>query len=279
MNTSKVTPPPGFFGLPRNQQRASLNERFLSLAQGEDVWNGYELSWLDARGKPLVARARFVFDCRSPNLIESKSFKLYLNSFNDHRFDSPEAVTAVLIKDLSAVSGAPVGVKVVLPETWTEEKIRSPCGEGLDGQPIAIDCYTYHPGFLRTASFEEVLGTLPRVALASVCAYLLGEFCNAYVIAKLKILTAGKYFWFRLIASSSCSIAVDSIVFCSIAFGANADVSIYKIALAQYVAKLAYVVLAMPLTYVFTGFLKKLDQIDWYDHGTNFNPLALFSSR
>jgi len=129
------------------------------------------------------------------------------------------------------------------------------------------------------AAFEQVLGTLPRIALASVCAYLLGEFCNAYVIAKLKILTAGKYFWFRLIASSSCSIAVDSLVFCSIAFGANMDVSIYKIALAQYVAKLAYVVLAMPFTYIFTGFLKKLDRIDWYDHGTNFNPLAVFSRR
>lgn len=147
------------FALPRMQQRASLSDRLLSLAQGEDVWNGYELSWLDSQGKPMVAIARFVFDCQSPNLVESKSFKLYLNSLNDHRFDSPKAVSATLAKDLSSVSGAPVSVDVVLPKDWTAATMRLPDGESVDEQTIAMDCYAYQPAFLRTESevVEEIL--------------------------------------------------------------------------------------------------------------------------
>ena len=75
---------------------------------GEDVWNAYELSWLNPRGKPEVAVARFVFPADSPCLVESKSLKLYLNAFNQTPMESADALAARLAADLSAAAGAPV---------------------------------------------------------------------------------------------------------------------------------------------------------------------------
>ncbi|MBL4940199.1 MAG: NADPH-dependent 7-cyano-7-deazaguanine reductase QueF [Colwellia sp.] len=90
----------------------SLNRNDLSLTEnnlpfiGEDVWYGYELSWLNNKGKPVVAVAEFRFACTSPNLVESKSFKLYLNSFNQSQFASVDEVKQLLSKDLSTTAGA-----------------------------------------------------------------------------------------------------------------------------------------------------------------------------
>jgi len=75
---------------------------------GEDLWNAYELSWLDARGKPVVALGEFRVPAASPRLIESKSLKLYLNSFNQQRCASVEEVRATITRDLSAAAGAAV---------------------------------------------------------------------------------------------------------------------------------------------------------------------------
>ncbi|MCF3996445.1 NADPH-dependent 7-cyano-7-deazaguanine reductase QueF, partial [Pseudomonas aeruginosa] len=80
--------------------------------RGVDIWNCYELSWLTPAGKPVVAIGEFSIPADSPNIIESKSFKLYLNSLNQSAFDSREALRAVLQKDLSAAAGAPVGVRL-----------------------------------------------------------------------------------------------------------------------------------------------------------------------
>lgn len=93
----------------------SLNRDDLGLAgelpfQGCDIWTLYELSWLNARGKPMVAVGEVSVPAVSANLIESKSFKLYLNSFNQTRCDSLEAVQAMLVKDLSACAGSEVSV-------------------------------------------------------------------------------------------------------------------------------------------------------------------------
>ena len=74
---------------------------------GEDLWNAYELSWLDPRGKPVVALAQFVVPAWSPNIIESKSFKLYLNSFNQTKLSDVAVLTETLVRDLSAAAGAP----------------------------------------------------------------------------------------------------------------------------------------------------------------------------
>src|SRR3990167_442115 len=94
------------FSLPRKNKREEIGIDYPLPFQGEDVWNAYELSWLNAKGKPEVAGAEFIIPCESPNLIESKSFKLYLNSFNNTLFDSFTAVENFLTRDLTAAAGA-----------------------------------------------------------------------------------------------------------------------------------------------------------------------------
>ena len=114
---------------------------------GIDRWHAYELSWLDARGKPQVATATFSVPADSPNLVESKSLKLYLNSFNASRFDSAEAVRERIAADLSATAGAAVAVSFGLPPMHEDAGSLS-----LDAQDIAIDDYgPPNAAHLRTA--------------------------------------------------------------------------------------------------------------------------------
>ncbi len=104
------------FPIPRAQGRAALGlgDGALPFA-GHDRWHAYELSWLDGRGRPVVETATFLVPAGSPNLVESKSLKLYLNSLNGSRFDSREEVRARIVADLSAAAGAPVAVEFGLP--------------------------------------------------------------------------------------------------------------------------------------------------------------------
>ncbi len=125
------------FPIPRAAARAEIgiDENHLPFI-GHDRWHAYELSWLDVRGKPYVATATFRVPCDSPNLIESKSLKLYLNSLNAERFNSPEAVRERIALDLSARAGADVLVEFGLPPV-------DPVGEGenIDLLDVDIDCY------------------------------------------------------------------------------------------------------------------------------------------
>ncbi|MCL1636080.1 NADPH-dependent 7-cyano-7-deazaguanine reductase QueF [Luteimonas sp. SX5] len=102
---------------------------------GHDRWHAYELSWLDARGKPRVATATLRVPFDSPNLVESKSLKLYLNSFNAHRFEDDDAVLSTIATDLSRAAGAPVDVAFGLPE------IGDDAAESIDGLDIDIASY------------------------------------------------------------------------------------------------------------------------------------------
>ena len=109
--------------------------------QGVDLWNCYELSWLNDRGKPLVAIGEFAIPAHSPCIIESKSFKLYLNSLNQTRFASREALAEVLARDLLAAAGAPVAVRVRTLDEVVEEGVVRPAGECIDALDVAIDHY------------------------------------------------------------------------------------------------------------------------------------------
>ncbi|QJR81761.1 NADPH-dependent 7-cyano-7-deazaguanine reductase QueF [Alteromonas pelagimontana] len=109
---------------------------------GSDVWTGYELSWLNAKGKPQVAMLECSVPVTSPNLIESKSFKLYLNSFNQTRFSSVESVQQTLTKDLSGCAGEQVYAAVVLPEKFTGLKIQEFSGKVIDDLDIEVTNYT-----------------------------------------------------------------------------------------------------------------------------------------
>lgn len=108
---------------------------------GVDIWNGYELSWLDSRGKPVVAVAEFRVPASTPNLIESKSFKLYLNSLNQERFADTALVRDLLVRDLSEAAGAAVGVTLAAVDRPLASMQGAFEGECIDGLAVAIDCY------------------------------------------------------------------------------------------------------------------------------------------
>lgn len=137
---------------------------------GADIWNAYELSWLNAKGKPIVATARFVIPQDSPRLVESKSFKLYLNSFNDERFDDNKEVGERMQKDLSALCGAPVQVEITLIADQAAEAYQPLDGVNIDGIDVEIEAYTPSPELLQCVpDGPEVSETLVSDLLKSNC--------------------------------------------------------------------------------------------------------------
>lgn len=156
------------YPIPRAANRAPLGigEGPLPFV-GEDEWHAFEASWLNARGKPVVAVARFRLPADSPNLIESKSWKLYLNGLNQTRFVSREAVIETLERDLAAAAGAPVAVELFDVDDEALMPRRLP-GECLDDLDIAVDRYTPGPELLK-AGEEIVEETLHSHLLKSNC--------------------------------------------------------------------------------------------------------------
>ena len=126
------------------------------------------------------------------------------------------------------------------------------------------------------AAYQEILGQAPRILLASFAAYLVGEFANAFVLAKLKIATQGRWLWTRTIGSTVVGQALDSVVFVTLAFaGAVPAGALLAIVAAQWFVKVAYEALATPLTYAAVAWLKSREQVDTFDYGTDFNPVRL----
>lgn len=138
---------------------------------GVDIWNAYELSWLTPKGKPVVAMGQFRIPCESPFLIESKSFKLYLNSFNQTRFADFESVRALLSQDLGGAAGWPVDVRLISAAEFADETFAAFPGECLDDIDIAIDDYVLEPGLLEGAANQQqqVSETLYSDLLKSNC--------------------------------------------------------------------------------------------------------------
>ncbi len=127
--------------VPRNDGRSALELAGSLPFMGEDLWTAYELSWLNGRGKPVVAVAEFRFPCTTPNLVESKSFKLYLNSFNQEPVDSANALRATLERDLSQAAGGPVGVTLHALDAFRRRGLDVLPGTCLDDLDVAIDRY------------------------------------------------------------------------------------------------------------------------------------------
>lgn len=138
--------------------------------RGADVWTCYELSWLNEKGLPQVAIADVAIDFRSENLIESKSFKLYLNSFNQTKFASLEQVEQTLAKDLSQCASGQVSVNVYKLSTYTQQPIVDFAGECIDEQDIQIDSYAFSNAYLTDVAEGEVVEeTLVSHLLKSNC--------------------------------------------------------------------------------------------------------------
>jgi 7-cyano-7-deazaguanine reductase len=133
------------FPIPRAPKWAELGLTAETLPyQGVDLWNCYELSWLLPSGKPVVAIGEFEIPADSPNIIESKSFKLYLNSLNQSVFESREALVEVMIADLSAAAGKAVKVRLRTLDEVASEGVATLPGRCIDDLDVTIEHYD-HP--------------------------------------------------------------------------------------------------------------------------------------
>lgn len=148
------------FPLPRETKRREIGITGSVPFLGADLWTAFELSWLNPRGKPQVALAHITVPCESTHIVESKSFKLYLNSFNNTAFASADAVRDRIRSDVSAAIWhggslqSSAGVKLLLPEQLEREKVQELAGLSIDR--LDVECTRYQPApELLTAVFDE----------------------------------------------------------------------------------------------------------------------------
>ena len=154
------------FPIARAVKRAEIGITGALPFVGADMWSAFELSWLNQRGKPQVALAHFTVPCETPNIIESKSFKLYLNSYNNTRFADVEAVRSRLRSDLSEAVWRPatpqvdasappsIGVRILQSDLFDREPVHELDGLSLDRLDVACDRYTPAPDLLRVEQGE-----------------------------------------------------------------------------------------------------------------------------
>ncbi len=133
------------------------------------------------------------------------------------------------------------------------------------------------PSWGNQAAYATIFGQVPRIVLASVCAFWAGEFVNSYVMARMKVRTAGRHLWMRTIGSTVLGEGVDSLIFYPLAFlGAEGFTPglVVTVMLTQWALKVTWEVLLTPVTYIVVGALKRAEGVDVFDHGTDFTPFA-----
>ena len=156
--------------VPRHLNRQELGIVHQQPFVGCDVWHAYEMSWLNTKGKPVVSLARCSVPFNTPNIIESKSFKLYLNSFNQSRFESQQAVLDVLTKDLSATAGGVVSIELFNPDNAGALPVSELPGTCIDHIDIEINEFDLNPSLLVCANEnQQVEETIHSHLLKSNC--------------------------------------------------------------------------------------------------------------
>jgi uncharacterized integral membrane protein (TIGR00697 family) len=170
----------------------------------------------------------------------------------------------------------------VLTEVWGYAAARRVIWLGFAGNALMVLVIALAgeippaPFWKGQAAYAEILGQAPRILLASFLAYLAGEFANAYVLAKLKLRTAGRWLWLRTIGSTVVGQGLDSLVFIGLAFaGVVPGGALAGMIAGQWLVKVLYEAAATPLTYAAVGWLKAREQMDAFDYQTDFNPLRL----
>lgn len=219
-------------------------------------------------------------------------------------------ITALLTSNLVAIKtttlfGATIGVGIfvfpisyifgdILTEVYGYQRSRRVIWMGFASAGLAAlifflcDLAPPAPGFRQQEAFHTILGQTPYVLVASLIAYFVGEFCNSYVMAKMKIWSGGKALWKRTIGSTIVGEGVDSLLFYPLAFailplllGFHKQTwswnMVFQVMVANYVLKVLIEILFTPVTYVLVDFLKRAEQVDVYDYDTNFSPFH-FSS-
>ena len=172
----------------------------------------------------------------------------------------------------------------VLTEVYGYARARKVVWAGFGGLAFAsfmswaILAFPPAPDWDQQAAYETVFGGTPRIVLASLVAYFCGEFCNSYVLAKMKIFTEGRHLWTRTIGSTIVGEAVDSLVFYPLAFlGAPGwtQAQVMQVMAGNYSLKVLWEVVMTPFTYRIVNFLKRAEQEDHYDRTTDFTPFSL----
>lgn len=149
------------------------------------------------------------------------------------------------------------------------------CAGLMSATFIVVGALPHPPEWANQEAYRKILGLTPRIVAASLIAYWAGEFSNSFVLAKMKVLTNGRWLWTRTIGSTLVGEGVDTALFVSIAFlGVSPAPLLWAVLISNYVFKVAVEVVATPLTYAIVAFLKRREQVDWYDRRTNFNPFA-----
>lgn len=156
------------FPIPRKTKRDEIQVPLQLPFSGVDIWNAYEISWLNPKGKPQVAIAEFKIPCTSTNIIESKSFKLYLNSFNQTPFNSPKEVETLLENDISKGVEEAIQVNLIAPQDFHKAEFQEFKGTCLDDLDIEVNNYSIQTDLLK-CSDEQVKETLYSNLLKSNC--------------------------------------------------------------------------------------------------------------
>jgi hypothetical protein len=185
---------------------------------------------------------------------------------------------AVVIFPLSYLFGD------VLTEVWGYATARLVIWTGFAANIVAV-CFVAiavavpsSPAYSNGDAYSAVLGMTPRIVVASLVAYLCGEFLNSFVLAKLKVFTSGRMLWTRTIGSTLIGQGVDTIIFISIAFAGTLPLPILRVVIRdQWIVKVLYEIAATPLTYAVVTWLKRREGVDAYDRATNFNPLRVMA--
>ncbi|WP_133130488.1 NADPH-dependent 7-cyano-7-deazaguanine reductase QueF [Legionella yabuuchiae] len=157
------------FSIPRTGKRDEIRVPEPIPFFGFDTWNAYEVSWLNRKGKPQNAIVRFDINCHSVNIIESKSFKLYLNSFNNTRLDSLDELRALLTKDIQIAAGGEVLITIFALDDFLNQTIETFDGVCLDTLDIEVDSYQINPERMTTDKSQNVSEILYSHLLKSNC--------------------------------------------------------------------------------------------------------------
>jgi uncharacterized integral membrane protein (TIGR00697 family) len=172
----------------------------------------------------------------------------------------------------------------VLTEVYGYARSRRVIWAGFGGlifaslMSLVIVALPVAPGWTQQEAYEDIFGQTPRIVLASLTAFWAGEFMNSFVLAKLKIKTAGRFLWVRTIGSTIVGEGVDSLIFYPVAFlGAKGWPlnEVMQVMMSNYVIKVAWEAAATPATYQIVNWLKRVEREDYYDRDTDFNPFTL----
>ena len=224
----------------------------------------------------LVIAALFITCLITANIIAVKLITLGIEPIRHGGFQFPGPLpAAIVIFPISYIFGD------ILTEVYGYRQARKVIWLGFLCNLIAVFAFWVAGRIPALDSgvqnaYERILGYTPRLLAASFLAYLVGEFANSFVLAKMKIMTKGRFLWSRTIGSTLVGEGLDATVFIIIAFGGTLSWPlIIGIILTHWLVKTGYEVVATPFTYMVVNYLKRKEALDTYDYDTNFNPFLV----